>query len=204
MIQAKQKREPWTLHRVKQLGSAMKQLSKAVEGSQIVELAIGLPFLMVLLVGIFDFGQAFNTKQKINTAAREAARFAANQSTLDWSSGPSAPSIAATRDIVDSYLTNANLDDCALIKQKVPTFNATTLTWTYTSTGTCPKAMKLTIERANAVVTSGGTTVISTKVTISYPFQWHFRNVIKLLFPRSNYPGPIFHITSDAVMGNLT
>lgn len=184
------------------LVSAAKWLGR-VNGSQIAELAIGLPFLTVLLVGIFDFGQAFNTKQKINTAAREAARYAANQSTLDWSAGAAAPSIAATRDLVDSYLLNANLNDCAL-PRAVPRFDATTVTWTYRRRGTCPAQIVLTIQRANTFTMTNGTTVIATKVTISYPFQWHFNNVIKILFPGSNYPGPIFTITSDALMPNLS
>jgi len=176
---------------------------KEVSGSQIAEFAIGLPFLMVLLVGIFDFGQAFNTKQQINTAAREAARFAANQSTLDWSSGASAPSISATRDVVDAYLRNAKLDDCGL-SSATPAFNAATVTWTYTTKGNCPKRLRVVIERANTFLLSDGTTVISTKVTVSYPFRWHFDSVMKVLFPRSNYPGPTFTISSDATMANLT
>jgi Flp pilus assembly protein TadG len=183
--------------------SGVRKVVGSVQGSQIAELAIGLPFLMVLLVGIFDFGQAFNTKQKINTAAREAARYAANQSTLDWSSGTGAPSILATRDLVDAYLLNANLDDCRILRA-VPTFDSATVTWTFQRKGTCPAAMTLTIQRANTFPMGNGTTAIATKVTITYPFQWHFHNVIKVLFPGSNYPGPIFHITSDAVMPNLS
>lgn len=188
---------------VRQGVSAGARFSRSVQGSQIAEFAIGLPFLMVLLVGIFDFGQAFNTKQNLNVAAREAARYAANQSTLDWSQGQNAPSIEATRNIVDSYLVNANLNDCALIN-KTPQYDPIKITWTYRSTGTCPAQLKLTIQRANTFTMTNGTTVIATKVTISYPFQWHFRDVMRVLLPRSNYPGPIFHLTSDALVGNLT
>jgi Flp pilus assembly protein TadG len=181
-------------------------LRKEASGSQIAEFAIGLPFLMVILVGIFDFGQAFNTKQHINTAAREAARFAANQSTLDWDLGASAPSIAATRNLVDSYLLNAKLNDCGL-RSATPSFDAGTLTWTYSVASNCQgdagHQLVVIIQRANTFPVNG-TTVIGTKVTITYPLQWHFRSVMKVMLPGSNYAGPIFTITSDATMANLT
>ncbi len=43
-------------------------------GSQIVEFAVSLPLLVVLVVGIFDFGSAFTLKQKLAYAALEGAR----------------------------------------------------------------------------------------------------------------------------------
>src|SRR5579872_5409544 len=182
-------------------------LRKEASGSQIAEFAIGLPFLMVILVGIFDFGQAFNTKQHINTAAREAARFAANQSTLDWDLGASAPSIAATRNVVDAYLVNAKLNDCGL-RTATPSFDKPTLTWTYTVASNCQgdatHQLVVSIQRANTFTGTGSTTVIATKVTITYPLQWHFSSVMKVLLPGSNYQGPTFTITSDATMANLT
>lgn len=185
------------------MGRMLKFLRKNTGGSQIAEFAIGLPFLMVVLVGVFDFGQAFNTKQHLSTAARDAARFASNQTTLDWSSGASAASIAATRDLVDSYLISAGLNDCGL-PGAVPVFDVSTMTWTYRTQGTCPQQLQLVVQRANSFLLSDGTHVISTKVTLTYPFQWHFSSVIKVLLPNSNYPGPIFTITTSAVMANLT
>jgi Flp pilus assembly protein TadG len=184
-------------------GSLSKRLSGSVQGSQIVELAIALPFMMVLIVGIFDFGQAFNTKQKINTAAREAARYAANQSTLDWSQGASAPSLITARDVVDAYLINGHLNDCGL-SAAIPSYDPTTFKWTFTSTGTCPTSLVLVIERASTYTMTNGTNVIATKVTVTYPLQWHFSSVMKVLLPASNYPGPVFTITSNAVMANLS
>ncbi len=40
-------------------------------GSQLLEFAVALPLLVVLVVGIFDFGEAFNVKQKLSNMARE-------------------------------------------------------------------------------------------------------------------------------------
>ncbi|PYY04272.1 MAG: hypothetical protein DMG69_31010, partial [Acidobacteria bacterium] len=61
------------------------QRARETQAAQIVELAVTLPVLMILVVGIYDFGQAFNLKQKLAGAVREGARFAANQSTGDLS-----------------------------------------------------------------------------------------------------------------------
>ena len=90
-----------------------------VRGSQIVELAVALPLLVVFVVGIFDFGSAFGIKQKIANAAREGARTASNQPTRDLSYTPGggcgAPtSVCAIRDAVDHYLAAANVNDCGL------------------------------------------------------------------------------------------
>ena len=45
-------------------------------GQSVLELAIAMPVLLALLVGIFEFGIAWNRKQVLTNAAREAARFA--------------------------------------------------------------------------------------------------------------------------------
>ena len=189
----------WVLQEV---GSKLKRLGNCDNASQIVELAIALPFLMVLLVGIFDFGNAFNTKQKVNTAALQAARFASNQTTLDWSNA-NAPTALAARDIVSEYLVNGHLPDCGLLTA-TPTYDDSTHTWTFTANSGCPTNLSLAIQRANIFLMSNGTNVVSTKVTLTYPFQWHFGSVVKLLFPGANYPGPVFTITSNAVMANLS
>src|SRR5438093_10880617 len=77
-------------------------------GSQVVELAVVLPFLIVLAVGIFDFGGALNLKQKLNNAAREAARFATSQPTIDLTLG-NPPSVQAVGDVVVNYLKAAKV-----------------------------------------------------------------------------------------------
>ncbi len=86
------------------------------EASSIVEFAVSLPLLIVLVVGIFDFGGAFNLKQELNNATREGARFGASQPTNDLClDGCTAPaSVDAIRFLVDSYLTAAGINDCGL------------------------------------------------------------------------------------------
>jgi len=53
--------------------------------TQIAEFAVALPLLLVMVVGIFDFGNAYNLKQKVTNTAREAARLGASQPTNDLS-----------------------------------------------------------------------------------------------------------------------
>src|SRR5579863_7443913 len=72
------------------------------EAAALIEFAVALPLLVVLVVGIFDFGGAFNLKQELSNAAREGARFGASQPTNDFSAG-NPPSVDAVRYVVDSY-----------------------------------------------------------------------------------------------------
>jgi len=172
-------------------------------GSQIVEFAVALPLLLVLVVGIFDFGNAFNLKQKLTNVTRDAAREGAGQPTSDLSNATPA-SILALRDIVANYLQNAKVNDCGLGSASAT--NVSTWKWSFTTP--CPQGGNLvvTVNRGNLFnsgVTSAGNTVqvISTEVTISYPYTWQFNRVIKLLVSTASYPGTS-QITTDAVVVN--
>ncbi len=52
-------------------------LSGDERGQALVELAIALPLLILILMGIFEFGRAFYTYQVVTNASREGARVAA-------------------------------------------------------------------------------------------------------------------------------
>lgn len=52
-------------------------------GQALVELALALPLLLLILVGIFEFARAYSIKQSLVNAAREGARLAVVQSPLD-------------------------------------------------------------------------------------------------------------------------
>src|ERR1700690_3416298 len=120
------------------------------EGVQIVELAIVLPLLMVLLVGIFDFGNAFNLKQKLTNAARAAARLGSSAPTNDLNNGGTPNSILSIRNFVDDSLVAQGVNECSLVRtggvQTSPQF-----LWTFTATGNgCPApGMTLIIDRSN-------------------------------------------------------
>jgi Flp pilus assembly protein TadG len=159
------------------------------------------------VVGIFDFGNAFNLKQKLTNAARAGARFGSYSPTNDLNSGGVPNSILAIRNTVDDYLTAANLNDCNLLRsggaQSPPQ-----LLWTFTAAGNgCPGTLTLTVDRSYAVpATVVGTSVqvISTHINISYPYKWTFENVVGLMVPGSGsgYPG-VSQVPTDAYVPNL-
>jgi len=71
---------PWT--RLSQLTAAVARQGidvqglRSEQGQTLVEFALVLPILLVLVIGIFDFGSAFNSKNDLNFLANTAARYA--------------------------------------------------------------------------------------------------------------------------------
>lgn len=57
--------------------SVARRNARTERGQAAVEFALVLPFLLILIVGIIEFGRAWNEHQVITDAAREAARKAA-------------------------------------------------------------------------------------------------------------------------------
>ncbi|HEY1271859.1 MAG TPA: TadE family protein [Terriglobales bacterium] len=193
---------------------ALCRKSRDTDGAQIVELAVTLPLMVVIFVGIYDFGQAFNLKQKLGIATREAARFAANHSTADLTSNgaacaPAPDSICAVRDVVDAYLVSNNINDCGLsnIATAPVAQTAGTWRWTFTASGCAGGSFTLVIDRGATFPFvdpgSGNTvTVEATQVSMNYPYQWHFNRVIRLVVPGASYAA-ITQIPTTAVMQNL-
>jgi Flp pilus assembly protein TadG len=181
-------------------------LLRATEAAALIEFAVALPLLVVLVVGIFDFGAAFNLKQELNNAVREGARFGAAQPTNDITpTNASPPSVDAIRYIVDSYLQYAQINDCGLSAVKEPAQGGG-MVWIYNaSTGCSGNALTLIISRAVAVpetaVNQPTANMLCTKVQISYPYQWRFSNVIQLVVPGATYASFIY-ILSDATAAN--
>lgn len=175
-------------------------------GSQLLEFAVALPLLVVFVVGIFDFGGAFNLKQMLNNIAREGARFASGLPTTDIDAIGTPQSITAIRDLVVSNLQTSRLNDCGLATQTGTNGPATT--WTFTAAGGgCAAPLVLTIEREYSFPAALGvdpTTVqvMSTRVSLKYPYSWHFNRVIQLLVPGATYLG-VTQINTDATVPNI-
>jgi Flp pilus assembly protein TadG len=55
----------------------LRRLRREERGQALVEFALILPILLIMVLGIIDFGRAWNLQQTITQAAREAARAAA-------------------------------------------------------------------------------------------------------------------------------
>lgn len=167
------------------------------QGNELVEFAVTLPIIAVLLIGILDFGMAINRKQELNNAAREGARWAAQEGIIDLTqTTPS--SILSVRDVVVNYLNDAHVNTCGLATA-APT--KTGWSWTFTANTGCPGTFTLTIDRGYSV-NVGGTIVGMTHVTLQYPYAWHFGQVITLVAPGANYAA-LTLLSSDAYMPNL-
>ncbi|MCT4566679.1 MAG: pilus assembly protein [Maledivibacter sp.] len=54
-----------------------RKLLKSKKGQAMVEMAIVIPILLIILMGIFEFGRIFNTYIILTNASREGARRAA-------------------------------------------------------------------------------------------------------------------------------
>lgn len=189
------------LARIKKTNAQSPGLLRGTDAAALIEFAVALPLLVVLVVGIFDFGGAFNLKQELNNAVREGARFGAAQPSNDISpTNLKPPSVDAIRLLVDSYLQTAHINDCGLNAIPEPSQGGG-MVWTYNASSGCfGQALTLTISRAVPVqATVGGATVtmLCTTVHIAYPYQWHFNNVIQLLVPGANY-------TLGNIQGNAT
>ncbi len=172
------------------------------DASQLVEFALVLPFLLALSVGVSDFGGAYNLKQKLNNAAREGARFASSLSCADCTQAAPA-STKDVQNVVVNYLTNARVDVCGMTTSTSPTAGPGALTWTYTSSNCAATSTPFTliIERGYTFVNSSGTTVVASRVTLTYPYSWSFARIIKLLLPSASYASS-FTISTDATMQN--
>lgn len=185
----------WT--RLAVLRVRFRQAFIGVEGSQVLEFAMVLPFLLVFVVGIIDFGGAFNLKQKMANAAREGARTAISNTLSDSNCPSSTPcSIQATADAVSRYMTNAGADSSCLNPGSPSTSGK--MIWTYS----CPNGITLTINRGYIVTSSGGSAVSATEVTLTYPYTWTFNNVMGLLVHGNTAHLPS-RLTTRTVMGNL-
>jgi Flp pilus assembly protein TadG len=72
-------------------------------GQALVELALALPLLLLILVGIFEFARAYSIKQTLVNAAREGARTAVVQGATGT------PNDSLVRVVVNSYASANNV-----------------------------------------------------------------------------------------------
>jgi hypothetical protein len=190
-------------------------LADEAEGTEIIEFAVSLPLMVVLVVGIYDFGSAFTVKHKLNDAVREGARVGSSQvhpPNPAANNGCGTPaSICVVRDVIASSLSSSLGNDCGLGSTNGNNIPAGTSTWKFTvSSGNC-SGLILTVERG--VVTPGTITlpdpfddedpyqIENTRITLVYPYEWQFNGVFKMLAGNSNYLAST--ITASSTMQNL-
>jgi len=165
-------------------------------GAQIVEFAVALPLLVVFVVGIFDFSNAFTLKQRLTNIARDAARAAASDPSNDLLGSASSPNPLSVMDvyyIINNYLVANNLTDCGI----APTPTPSGLTWTFTASTGCPApGLTIIVNRGYYYPATGGTApsptcvsqapggqiaVLSTCVSVQYAYPWRFGRAANLL-----------------------
>ncbi len=188
----------------------LRPMFRSTEGAELFEFAMALPLLLVLVVGIIDFAHAYNTKHITSNAAREAARLLSSTPLSDsscptaWtinSPGSGTPcAVQATAKTVSNYLTASGLNQGACLNSTSATF-APVLTWTYSCNN-----VTLVIYKAYQTPNPSNSTspILSTKVTLSYPYTFMFGRIIGLLLPGATGPTGQYIFTSDAVMQNIT
>jgi Flp pilus assembly protein TadG len=148
------------------------------KGVELLELALVLPMLLLLLVGVLFYGGAWATKDVLAGAARDGARVAVNNfndTTNPQCAGGTPCSVQAAASAAVAAMASANVDTCGLVPSSNPPASSGGFTWTYTSSGCASsgQAWTMVIERA-VPQTVGGVNVMATRITLSYPYAWNF------------------------------
>ena len=90
------------------------------KGAALIEAAVTVPIILLISVGIFEFGRAYQTQQVLTNAAREGARVAVIEGTTD----------AEVRTRVRDYVTRGGLstltDGQIVVQRAVPLTGSST------------------------------------------------------------------------------
>jgi Flp pilus assembly protein TadG len=155
------------------------RVASGEKGAELLELALVLPLLLVMLIGILDFGEAWALKDKLTGAARDAARAAVadfNDTTNPQCPAATPCSVQAAASAAIAALNNAAVNTCGLDPSTTAPVPSS-FTWTYTST--CANPLTIRIERAVPESVDGATS-LCTRVTVRYPYNWSFASVAGL------------------------
>lgn len=103
----------WNLSAPKAESRKLKAAAKvgSDRGTALLETALVLPMVLLVLVGIFEFGRAYQTWQVLTNAAREGARVAVL---------PNAPAGAAAERVAQ-YLSSGQIDNPSTAAVRVAT-----------------------------------------------------------------------------------
>ena len=121
------------------------------KGAELIEMAFVILLFVVLMVGVFEFGRAYNIYQNITNAAREGARFAvapARGGTINY------PSRSDVDAVIAGFMQSAHLDPAAA------TFDI--------------RLNNQNVDPSCTPCTAGSGCACGTLVSISYPFSFLF------------------------------
>ena len=169
-------------------------------GAAYLEFAMVLPFFLVFVMGIVEFGRGFNIYHNLTNACREGARQASmqdnNQITLTAAD--------TVRDRVVSYMNSLGLQTSYYTGTGV---NSSLTNYVY---GTYPSGAYMLINQGEVApqkdpsgnVIPGGNYYLVSKVELRYPYTFpFFSRVIRLLLPSTAFDGT-FYIGNSATMEN--
>jgi len=186
-------------NRAKKRQAASRRSANGEKGAELLELALVLPMLMLMLVGILYYGRAWATKDVLDGAGRDGARVAVNDfndTTNPQCSGGTPCSVQAAANAVVAAMSSANVDTCGLTPSSNPPASSGTFTWTYTSGGCAAGGQPWTMVIERAIPqTINNVGVMATRITLSYPYAWNFVAV--------NPFGSPLQLRSQAIMTNL-
>src|SRR5262245_33064120 len=175
-------------------------------GAAYLEFAMVLPFFLVFVMGIVEFGRGFNIYHNLTNACREGARLAAmrdnKQVTLTAAN--------IVRDRVVNYMTSVGLQTSpytgtgALDSSTPDAQSATDYIYGSRSGAYLLIDQGETIPETDASgnVVVGGINYPASRVQLRYPYTFPmFSKVIRLLIPSASASGTIY-IASSAVIEN--
>jgi Flp pilus assembly protein TadG len=162
----------------------LKSLFRQTAGAEIAEAALVLPIFLLLLLGIFWFGRAYNVYATINFAAREGARVAAARTCASCGNTGYATDATPVVTAIGQALQASNLD-ITQAKAVTPTYCpcggscATTVSCAPVGGGVSPNVCVQFNVQLNAADANVGCGVV---VTFQYPYNvvLPFMNIRKL------------------------
>ena len=163
-------------------------------GVELLEFALILPILLLLIIGVWDFGSALLLRDRMTNAAREGARVAVSIPLNEANcAGPVPCAIVTAAGAVQKYMNSAGNDLSCITPDQPSAFDPAVPAM---AVYTCPNGTSLQINRGVMVNSSNGQ-IPSTQVILTCPLRW-------VMLGRF-LPGPFSQTTTTTVtMQNLT
>ena len=170
------------------------QKGKSQRGAGLIEFSLVFPFLLLLVVGISEFGRGYKIYQNITNATREGARLSSKQYYLQPTNAPD-----MLRNRMMNYVSSLGLETSYY--QGTATSISGTTAWEY---GDYPNGAYLRIDQAKTApkVGSPGNVLTGSQVEIRYPYDFvFFGPVMRMVVPNSTHNNSIF-ITNSTFIQN--
>jgi len=121
------------------------------KGAELIEMAFVILLFLALMIGVFEFGRAYNIYQNITNAAREGARFAVAPQRGGTTNYPNNSEVSS---VINSFMQSSSLDPAsATINIQLNNQN---------------------VDPACTPCSANSGCACGTRVSISYPFSFLF------------------------------